>query len=117
MRALSSDPSDGIFFFGFRINTRGDTPHIIREPKRHYTESLLDGLRVYHNPFATHPLDPAIFRHPQVFQVWQERGNPQVEERDGLLLSRFMFTFLPARTITGRKPPPSSQTGIDAPTD
>jgi hypothetical protein len=95
VRALSSDPSDGIFFFEFRANTHSDRPYIIQAPKRHYEENLLDGLRVYHNPFGTHPLDPSLFRHPSVFQVWHEGDEIKVEQRDGQLLNRFMFTLLP----------------------
>jgi hypothetical protein len=100
VRALSSDPSDGTVFYAFRLNGASDIPHIIREPKRRYEESLIDGLRIYHNPYATYPLDPAIFRHPSVFQIYHEHGVVRVEERDGLLLNRFLFTFVPKGTLT-----------------
>jgi hypothetical protein len=66
VRALSADPNPGIAFTALRLNPASDQPHIIRELKRRYQETLLDGLRIYHNPFAEHPLDPAIFRHPNV---------------------------------------------------
>ena len=88
VRALSADPSDDAVFNALRLNMKGDRPHIIKEPKSRYQESLLDGLRIYHNPFALHPLDPALFRHPAVFQ-WYFKGNDEViEQRDSLLLFR-----------------------------
>ena len=62
LRALSSDPNPGIFFTALRLNPASDTPHLIQCPKSQYEEHLFDGLRVYHNPFAIHPLDPAVFR-------------------------------------------------------
>ena len=35
-----------------------------------YHESLLDGLRVYHNPKVTHKLNKDIFRDNDVFQSY-----------------------------------------------
>jgi hypothetical protein len=94
VRALSSDPSAGIVFTALRLNPASDRPHIIQEPKRRYEENLLDGLRVYHNPYATHPLDPALFRHPSVFQWFYEHGNSVYEQREGQLLYRNVLTAI-----------------------
>jgi hypothetical protein len=69
VRALSSDPNPNIFFEAVRLNAGGVMPHVMRAPKSAYAESLLDGLRVYHNPSATNKLDVNLFRHPDVFQV------------------------------------------------
>jgi hypothetical protein len=63
--------------------------------------------RVYHNPFAIYPLDRGIFRHPSVFQVWQENGEARAEQRDGQLLTRFLFTAVPTGTLSGKIPKPS----------
>lgn len=38
-------------------------------PNGRYTESILDGLRVYHNPHAINPLDPSLFDRPEIFQA------------------------------------------------
>jgi hypothetical protein len=38
-------------------------------PNSSYEESILDGLRIYHNPYATYPLDPALFDRPEIFQA------------------------------------------------
>lgn len=40
-----------------------------RGPNALYNERLLDGLRVYHNPFADHPLDPDLFQRDEIFQA------------------------------------------------
>jgi hypothetical protein len=69
-------------------------PHVIKLPKAQYEENLLDGLRIYHNPYATHTLDPALFGHPSVFQ-WYVRGDEEfVEQRKGQLLFRYVETVI-----------------------
>lgn len=94
VRALSSDPSPSIIFTALRLNPASDQPHIIRAPKRCYEENLLDGLRVYHNPYATHPLDPALFRHPSVFQSFYDNEDWIYEQREGQLLFRNVTTAI-----------------------
>jgi hypothetical protein len=103
VRALCSDPSDGIVFTALRLNPKSDQPHVIRQPKRLYQENLVDGLRIYHNPFATYPVDPALFRHPSVFQIYHDsKDEIHVEEREGLLLYRSVSTALPRGTLSGQ---------------
>lgn len=102
VQALSADPSDKSEFTALRLNPRSDQPHVIRQPKSQYQESLVDGLRIYHNPFATHPLDPAIFRHRSVFQVYHDSQDEiHVEQREGLLLFRSVITQLPGGGMSG----------------
>jgi hypothetical protein len=50
VRALSADPNPDILFEAARLNASGVTPHVVRAGKSEYSESLLDGLRIYHNP-------------------------------------------------------------------
>ena len=88
VRALSSDPNPNITFTAVRYSTAGIQHQIVREPKHRYTESLVDGLRVYHNPFASHPLDPALFRHPSVFQSYYQNDDWVYEARQGQLMFR-----------------------------
>jgi hypothetical protein len=93
--ALSADPNPNRLFFATRYNASGVASHVIKANKSAYQESLLDGLRVYHNPFAFHPLEPSIFRHRDVFQSYyadDERGWVY-ECRDGVLLHRFTLTI------------------------
>lgn len=99
VRALSSDPSPGIVFTALRLNPASDQPHIIKQPKQRYEENLLDGLRVYHNPFAIHPLDPAVFRHRSVFQWYFQANQMFVEQREGQLLFRCVMTAIQPKTV------------------
>ncbi|MGB9067523.1 MAG: hypothetical protein WCC21_03040 [Candidatus Acidiferrales bacterium] len=97
VRALSADPNPAIFFEAARLNSSGVIPHVERTRKAQYSESLMDGLRVYHNPSATHPLDLKTFRHPDIFQSHfsEENGEWMHDQRDGLLLYRSVFTAIP----------------------
>jgi hypothetical protein len=102
VRALSSDPKPNIFFEAVRLNATGVIPHVVRTRKTQYSESLLDGLRVYHNPSATHKLDVATFRYPDVFQSYFSEKDEEWmhDQRDGLLLYRSVLTG-----ISSTKPP------------
>lgn len=111
VRALSSDPNPNIFFSAVRLNMKSNHAHLIQQRKQDYVENLLDGLRVYHNPFARYPIDPALFRNHSVFQVYVADGEWVAEQRDGQLLSRSVSTAItsapndlrPARTYLHKK--------------
>jgi len=94
VRALSVDPNPNILFTALRLNLTGPIPHCIKAKKSEYLESLLDGLRVYHNPDAIYPLDPAIFRSPDVMQSYysQDAEDWEHEQGDGQLLFRTVVT-------------------------
>jgi hypothetical protein len=81
-------------FIALRINPSSDMPHLIKQPKQRYEENLLDGLRIYHNPFATHPLVPALFRNRSVFQWYFEGNEMFVEQHKGQLLFRCVQTLI-----------------------
>jgi hypothetical protein len=98
--ALSSDPNPNIVFSALRLNTKSSTPHIVQCTKQTYEENLLDGLRVYHNPFALHPVDPAVFRNPSVFQSYFAVDDWVYEQRDGQLLARHVNTVVPKGALT-----------------
>ncbi len=97
VRALSSDPNPNIFFEALRLNANGVMPHLVRARKSEYSESLLDGMRVYHNPSATHKLDTKTFRHHDVFQSYFSEidGEWMHDQRDGLLQYRSVITGIP----------------------
>jgi hypothetical protein len=65
--AMSEDP-DLIVEAIYEDRVKGGQ-RVFRGPNRRYTESILDGLRVYHNPHATNPLDPFLFDRFEVFQA------------------------------------------------
>ena len=94
VRALSSDPNPNIIFQRVKRNLSGATAHVGKARKSEYNESLLDGLRVYHNPEATHKLDKGIFRNNDMFQWYysDEKEDWVYEDRTGLLLFRSVFT-------------------------
>jgi len=107
IRALSSDPNPKITFRTVKHNLTGVKAHASAARKAEYNESLLDGLRIYHNPSATHQLDKSIFRHKDVFQsYYSEQDKDWVyEDRDGLLLFRTVQTVLwkGARHVEAKK--------------
>jgi hypothetical protein len=92
VRALSSDPNPAVVFTALRLNPSSDRPHVIQAIKQEYQENLLDGLRIYHNPFAQQPLNPALFRHPSVFQWYFQSDEETAEQREGQLLFRCVNT-------------------------
>lgn len=94
VRAMSADPSSGINFTALRLNVASDKPHVIQCTKQDYNENLLDGLRIYHNPYAIHPINPALFRHPSVFQSYYSEDDWVYEQRDGQLLFRCVETTI-----------------------
>jgi hypothetical protein len=100
VRALSSDPNPNIVFQAVRLNANGVAPHVVRAPKSRYSESLLDGLSVYHNPLATHKLSLEMFRHEEVFQSFysEEEQDWVYEHRNGLLVWRSVLTGIAAPT-------------------
>lgn len=90
VRALSSGPGEGIVFTSLRLNVNSVKPHIKKLKKSEYSESLLDGLRIYHNPNAEFPLSPDILRHKDVFQSYYSKIQEDwiYDQRDGQLLFR-----------------------------
>lgn len=99
VRAMSSDPSPSIVFDALRLNPASNKPHHIHCSKLQYEENLLDGLRIYHNPFATHPLDPALFRHRSVFQSYYVNDDWVYEQHEGLLLFRSVVTCVKGKSV------------------
>lgn len=66
--ALSNDPSN-ILFSIIKRNLGSVMPNFYTINKLRYEEHLLDGLIVYHNPYAKRPINPEIFNHHKVDQV------------------------------------------------
>jgi hypothetical protein len=101
VRALSSVPNPNIIFQRVKRNLSGATAHVGKAKKSEYNESLLDGLRVYHNPEATHILDKGIFRNNDAFQWYysDEKEDWVYEDRTGLLLFRSVFTGIKTTRI------------------
>ena len=96
VRALSSDPNPNIVFQTVKRNLSDAKPLVTKARKADYHESLLDGLRLYHNPEATHKLNKDIFRDTDVFQSYysEEKQDWVYEDRTGLLLFRRVHTAI-----------------------
>jgi hypothetical protein len=69
VRALCNDPYPFIYFSAARSDPRNGDFFAFQGMKANYHEELMDGLRVYHNPYATYPLDWRIFQMPGAFQA------------------------------------------------
>jgi hypothetical protein len=69
--------------------------HAIRKQaqKSEYVEHLLDGLCIFHNPFADHPLDPQTLFHERLAQGFvRDDGELDFEAPDDFLLLRSLMS-------------------------
>lgn len=59
-------------------------------------EKITDGLRIYHNPYATNPLPLGVFRREGVVQFWGDHQTHSLrqEQAENCLQSRTAMTFL-----------------------
>lgn len=64
---MSDDPD--VFITAVYENRRAGGTIFYKGPNTRYKEHLLDGLRVYHNPYADYPLDPELFGRNEIFQA------------------------------------------------
>lgn len=69
VRALSDDPYPFIWFSAARVDPRSSEFFVFKGAKAVYSETLFDGLRVYHNPHAHHPLDWRVFQEAGAMQA------------------------------------------------
>jgi hypothetical protein len=105
VRALSADPNPNIVFQTVKRNLNNVMALRGVARKSEYSESLLDGLRVYHNPSATHALNPGIFRHKDVYQTYysEEQDDWVYEDRTGLLMFRSILTAVKPPNIASAR--------------
>ncbi|WP_342497857.1 hypothetical protein [Bacillus sp. FSL L8-0654] len=68
VRLLSDDPRLTLASYR-KYNSNGTQPFIGVHEKSEMKENLLDGLVVFHNPYAQKPLDLKMFEHPLIAQV------------------------------------------------
>lgn len=68
VRALSNDPRT-MLFTSTRYNDYGTQPTQLVQSKEEYEEELLDGMIIFHNPFADVPLTNSKLRNPCIAQV------------------------------------------------
>jgi len=89
VRALSDDPGD-LFFTSVRYNDRGLKPTESILPKKEYKETVLDGLHIFHNPFANRPISYEHFDRIEIIHhdFDLEKKIPLVKTNDGALFQR-----------------------------
>lgn len=69
----------------------GSDTHICHSSE--WTETHLDGLHIYYNPFATTPLDPKIFNAKEITHNFYDVSlqEPNMQHPDGALVSRQVY--------------------------
>jgi len=82
-------------FPALRYNPNSHKPYYSVLEKQDHAEMLCDGLRVYHNPFATNPICASVFRRPEVFQLIPDHDNKEMvaEIREFQLIWRMAQTI------------------------
>jgi hypothetical protein len=66
-------------------------------------ETIIDGLRIYHNPYAKHPLPANIFKRPGVVQTWTDPDKMEMmtEGRENSLTLRSAFVINTVDSLEG----------------
>lgn len=90
IRALADNPDALSFYQTLHPSSDGIIPEFRCAIKRDYHEHLLDGLHVFHNPFAKHPLDVDALGHPRLAQFNIIDGYLCTIEPDDFLLMRMV---------------------------
>lgn len=103
IRALADNPSAKTIYTTYHPQDSSLHPKIRHTLKRDYTEHLLDGLYILHNPFAKFPVPEGILSHPRLAEV---RVAP-----DGELLIQAPDDFLHIRTLWSVQERASNKSG------
>lgn len=92
IRALADDDSAMSIYTSYHPPVDGTLiPEIKRMKKCDYEEHLVDGLHIFHNPFAEHPLGVETFNHERVAQYFIDRENGlEIIAPDDFLLLRHL---------------------------
>lgn len=91
VRALADNRDAPSVYVTFHPNPGSIHPIVHTTPKRDYNEHLLDGLCVFHNPFANNPISPETFAHERIAQVFvRPDGELDFIAPDDFLLLRYV---------------------------
>jgi len=69
LRALADNPTAKQIFTTLHPNSDSIEAKVRHTKKCDYSEHLMDGLCVLHNPFAKRPLPKSMFAHPRIMQA------------------------------------------------
>ncbi|EKP0260057.1 hypothetical protein JFQ93_001303 [Aeromonas sobria] len=95
IRALTSDPKIPASFTTLHPNPDSLIPTIKMAMSGEYKEHLLDGLQIYHNPYAKHPLPPEVFHHERLAQhIIHNDEEMEIIAPDDFLLMRMVQSFI-----------------------
>ncbi|RQV96436.1 glycosaminoglycan attachment site [bacterium] len=93
IRAMADNPDALSIYTTFHPRENSIMPIVRQTKKSEYYEHLLDGMYIFHNPFATHPLDANAFHHDRIAQFCPDRsGILHTVEPDDFLLMRVVFS-------------------------
>lgn len=93
LRALGKNPRYEFEFTTLHPNAESINAVVRKHPGHAYSEHLCDGLYVFRNPYAKHPLPTGLFRHPRVALMQGRFGTRlDFECPDDFLLARFVQT-------------------------
>lgn len=91
LRAVADNPNAPSIYTTIHPNPGSLIPIVRTAHKRDYSEHLLDGLYVLHNPFALHPLPTGLLSHPRVCEVnVADDGELLINAPDDFLLLRML---------------------------
>lgn len=94
VRALAENPSAPVIFTTLHPKSDSLIPEIRTTRKSEYSEHLLDGAYVVHNPFARHPLPPGLLSHPRIAELrMPSNGEILMDAPDDFLLLRMLMSL------------------------
>lgn len=97
-RALSKGDQPCVFkALRYRAEFGALEPRVVVAEKQNYEETLLDGLCVFHNPYALRPLDNRTFFGRDVSQYFFDPTTVtfSTDASDGTLIQRFCVVLVP----------------------
>lgn len=94
IRALADNPEAHTVYRTFHPPDEGLVPVMRTALKSEYSEHLLDGLHVFHNPFADRPLDVATLEHERLAQFVMKDDGLHILAPDDFLLLRMLHTVI-----------------------
>jgi hypothetical protein len=90
LRALQEKKVKGIFIESSRYNEFGKKANVQLLPHKEYQESLIDGLSLYLNPFASNPVDPELFNSSDIAINYNSDDN---KVKHGFLYTRTVLNL------------------------
>jgi len=101
VRAVADNPGALSVYRTFHPNPGSLLPIMRVAQKADYQEHLLDGLCVFHNPFAKHKLNPCTLSHERLAQAFvKEDGELDFVAPNDFLLMRSIMSIKPVTKVS-----------------